>query len=540
MTGYPLDLAATAPAPTHPSEPLRPGTQRAVLFTAGLLGVAGDSLLRDGPTGIGLPLWVGVFGLNAVSLAWKENRAIGREAAAWLMSAFAFSAALAWRNGDALQFFDFAATLACLALAAIALSSPTGAVWTRQVRTLVMAAINVARTALWGFAPLLLGIRSTEPEHASRRAGTWHTIARSAALGIVVLAIFGALLRGADPIFASIVSLPDFDLALTASHVIVSVFFAWLVAGWARGALREPRLGSEAPLPIPQLGSPEITTVLGALNVLFAAYVATQIAWFFGGENFLRAHTGLTAAAYARSGFFQMVTVVALVVPLLLSTRSLLRPEPALARRHTALSLPLLALVAAMVVSAALRMKLYVQFYGLTIDRFYPLVFMGWASVVLVAIACTVLRDRGGFVPALLMSGFAVLAALNFADPDAIVARVNVDRAARLGADKLDVPHLAQLRGTAVPLALSIVLDEARQTPAKDRCIAARMLLARWSRHPAPSLRATGDASWRLWNADDVMAMRSVSAKAHALRDVAHRSCAAARETTSELPAPQR
>ena len=107
----------------------------------------------------------------------------------------------------------------------------------------------------------------------------------------------------------------------------------------------------------------------------------TQLGWFFGGERFLRATTGLTAAEYARRGFFQMVWVVALVVPLLLvdargaARRSARSPGDTRCSRF-----PIVGLLGAIIVSAALRMRLYVHYYGLTTDRLYTLVFMGWLA----------------------------------------------------------------------------------------------------------------------------------------------------------------
>ena len=60
------------------------------------------------------------------------------------------------------------------------------------------------------------------------------------------------------------------------------------------------------PLRLPfQLGVLETTAALVTLNVLFGVFIAAQLGWLFGGEAFLRARTGLTAAEYARHGFFR-------------------------------------------------------------------------------------------------------------------------------------------------------------------------------------------------------------------------------------------
>jgi len=188
---------------------------------------------------------------------------------------------------------------------------------------------------------------------------------------------------------------------------------------------------------------------------------------------------------------------------------------------------------------ATLRMKLYVHFYGLTTDRLYALVFMAWLAIVLVWLAVTVLRDWGRpFVAGAACSGLAMLGLLNASDPDAFVARVNIERAARVPAltqPSLDLVHLAGLRGGAVALATTATVasplgDEGGALRAADmtqRCAAARKLLERWGPTSALRARQSGDAAWRFWNADDAAALRIVAAHANALVRVQHTSCPA-------------
>src|SRR6185312_12873247 len=290
------------------------------------------------------------------------------------------------------------------------------------------------------------------------------SIARAALLSAGVLLVFGSLLRAADPMFASFISLPDLDVGEAASHVDVVGFFAWLVAGWARSALL-PQAERRVPSYGFSLRLLDVTAVLATLDVLFAAFVLAQLGWIFGGEAFLQARTGLTAAAFARQGFFQMAWAVALVIPVLVVSRGGLAAGAELRRRHTLLSLPAVGLLGAMIASALLRMKMYVHYYGLTTDRVYPIVAMIWLAFVL---ASTVLRGRGRtFAAGAIISGLVTLGGLDAADPDLIVARVNVDRAATLargstaGPSTLDLVHLASLRGGAVPIAARVVANSA-------------------------------------------------------------------------------
>src|SRR5205085_7068640 len=136
--------------------------------------------------------------------------------------------------------------------------------------------------------------------------------------------------------------------------------------------------------------------------------------------------------------------------------------------------------------------KMYVHFYGLTTDRLYPLVFMAWLAIVLVWLAITVLRDWGQpFAAGVAISGLGVLTLLNVSDPDAFVARVDVERAAHLpptAQPSLDLVHLAGLRGHAVGLATDAILASPvgnegtvlRKADEAQRCQAATILLTRW------------------------------------------------------------
>lgn len=514
-----------------------PELARAILVMALAMGVAADLLLRDGFTGRGYPLWLALVSLGTLALVARAGREMTREAGSWLVVAVLFGAAMAWRSAEVLQFLDFLATLLALGMAAIAIGAPDSAVLAARLRETAWAGITVIRSTAAGLVPLLfrdLELSAPSPELRGRvRPGV-----RAAGIALPLVIVFGALLRDADPVFASLVALPELDLERIATHVIPIGFFTWVVAGWARGSLIVDHARRRPPERMPfTLGALDLTTALGALNVLFALYLLTQLGWLFGGERFLQERTGLTAAEYARRGFFQMVWVVLLVVPVLLATRAMLRPGRELERRHTALAVPLVVLLGLMIVSALLRMRLYVHYYGLTTERFYPLVFMIWLAVVLVWLALTVLRGVGRrFVAGAVFSGLSMLAMLNVFVPDVIVARVNIARAGTTsagGRPALDLRHLSRLSGEAVPLVLPMVLAPpsierdsvllAGRT--RERCDAASRLLA-WRPSGEELARREADgAAWRSRNWGAARAERFVVANAPALRTLLRGSC---------------
>jgi hypothetical protein len=517
----------------------------AALGLALLLGLAGDTLLRDGPVGIGFPVWVGLVAMTLVSMAWRADLSVPREATAWLAVAVVFATGLAWRDSEMLQFFDFVAAMGALSMGVARINHAGSVLFASRLRDTIGALVTVALSALAGMVPLVVQ-RFWSEESRLQPKRNLRTVGRIAMIAVPLLLVFGSLLRSADPIFASLVTLPDIDVEMVVSHLFVIGACAWFAAGWTRGAL-VAKDGSAigAKVSLPQLDTLEITTALVTLNALFGAFVATQLGWFFGGEEFLRARTGLTAASYARQGFFQMLLVVALVVPLLVATRAMLRPGRALARRHTMLSLPVTALLGAIVVSALFRMKLYVGYYGLSIDRFYPLVFMAWLGVVLVWLALTVLRGWGRpFIGGVVITGLTTLAALNVAAPDRIVARFNIGRAPHdtsEAAREIDLAYLSQLGGEAAGLVTNAVLADRREAsgPADttidaQRCAAATRLLRRWGPISSARERRITNPAWRSWNAGEAAAVRVVGARGMELRALAHASCARSRSATPQ------
>lgn len=535
MTTPPVSFAVhTHPRRAEESTAPESLLARAMIGHALLVGLAADLLLFVGPsTGFGFTCWVAIVTLTMVSIVWQCRREVGGEATAWLIAAVLAASGIAWRESGMLQFLDGVATVGALGMAAVALSDVRAGLFAARLRDTIWRSAEVVRSIIIGILPLALRELFSESGR-----GQWalrgRPVVRAALIALVLLFVFGSLLRGADPIFASLVALPDLDIGSMFRHLVVLGLFTWLAGGWFRGAVTPRANAHRAPDTLPfALGMLDVTTALGTLNVLFAAFVATQLGWFFGGEHFLQARTGLTAATYAREGFFQMLLVVMLVVPVLLATRAALAPGRALARRHTMLALPVIGLLGAIIVSAMLRLKLYVHYYGLTTDRLYPLVLMGWLAVLLAWLAWTVLRGNGRlFVAGALISAFATLVALNLMAPDAIVARVNIAR--HEGGADLDLAHLAKLSGEATALATGALLTSSAHAATlaaqfdldRDRCSAARSLLKQWGPASAAAARQdAGAAAWRTWNAGEAHAVAVVAEHAKELRTIGGAAC---------------
>src|SRR5262249_24542297 len=174
----------------------------------------------------------------------------------------------------------------------------------------------------------------------------------------------------------------------------------------------------------------EMAIPLGMLDVLFLSFVIVQFRYFIGGAASVETSTGLTYAEYARRGFFELVAVSALVLPILLGIDWLVSNGTAATRRiFRALALIRVLLLSLIMLSAVQRMRLYQSEYGLTELGLYTTAFMGWQGLVFVWFILTVLRGRRErFAFGAMTAGLVVIGLLHVASPDAFIIRINTDR----------------------------------------------------------------------------------------------------------------
>jgi uncharacterized protein DUF4153 len=280
------------------------------------------------------------------------------------------------------------------------------------------------------------------------------------------------------------------------------LFFAWVSAGilWVALVARNPEsLAFPQPAAL-SLGIVEVGVVLGLLDALFLAFVAVQVRYLFGGAERVVETASLTYAEYARRGFFELVTVTALVLPLLLLAHWLLRAENrAHERAFRVLSGAMVALLFVIVASALQRMYLYTREYGLTELRLYTTIFMAWVSVVLVWFVLTVLwgrRDRFAF--GVLTTGFAAILLINAINPDALIARVNLSRLEE--GKRFDPYYLTTLSADAAPVLFEALprIPEERLEIGPD-FTAEQAIVQRWKQN---------ETDWRTWNLSRSQARR--------------------------------
>lgn len=436
---------------SYPEAPLATSPAVEVLGAAVLLGGAGRVLLDAPLWGLNLSVWIACLLAAARLLEVRWGLAASRSRRLLLTGALMFALAVAWRASPVLALLNAGAALLLLALAA---GDPAERLARSTLSSLLRAGVAAAMNAAGGCLVLLTKeiplLRTASP--AGRRGAA---AARGMLIALPPLCVFAALFASADQTFQrGISALFRWDAGDLLPALLLIAFWGWISAGYLRQLLfgvtdgGEPRVRLRSP---PWFGRTEAATVLGLLNLLFASFVAIQIGYLFGGAERVQTTAGLSYADYARSGFFELVTVAGLVLPLLLGLHALLGAEDRRAQRvFRSLAGGLLLLLIVIMLSAVQRMRLYQAEYGLTELRFYTSTFMAWLAVVFVWFAATVLRGRRErFAWGAVVAGLATLAALNVLNPSALVARVNLARLEN-GA-RFDAAYLASLGPDAIP-----------------------------------------------------------------------------------------
>ncbi len=471
------------------SLPEGPYADRRLAGIAGMavgLGLLADLLLRETPWGLNTALWLSILGIAGFRVVRRSD------APAWpLLLAIAFAVCFAWRASAAL--LVLCGIMFLLSISLPLLRDPRAAGVVRHglafLATLTGAGI---------LAPVAVAELARRRRGSAAPAGRLAPLVRGALVAVPFLLLFGALFSAADPVFEWYVGdVFDFVLERLPSHTLMTLASAWVALGLLFGlaVVRLRARWSEEDSRAGHAGTETLVALL-LVDALFLLFLLVQIRTLFGGREIVETTLGLSYAEYAREGFFQLVTAAAIALSGLLAADWLVPAGSPRRQLFRAAALLLLVLVAAVLASAALRMRLYVSAYGLTELRLYTSAFMVWLAFVLAWFAGSVLRERRERFMAGALAGLAAgilgLAAL---DPDATIVRLNAGRLPRqpvpaheesVGAG-FDARYAATLGPDAIPALLAVWprLDPWR------RCVVAEALLAD---------HAGGSPDWRTWS----------------------------------------
>ncbi|HVQ44071.1 MAG TPA: DUF4173 domain-containing protein [Candidatus Saccharimonadia bacterium] len=415
------------------------------------LGLLFDWLFYGKIPGISVVIYVVAIMGGLFALAAYLGRRLPAPAL-WLLLPLGFFAAMvAVRASHLLALLNILASLALLLLVA------------RLTFRDDLRRFNLADYAKIPFLPLkfLRPLTRTVAEFfALRSAVKNHPLAvqitRGVLLAIPVLIVFVTLFASADLVFQKY-AIDAFNLKLNSTAVaqtLLVTFVTLAFTGAYSYIFRQPE--DESPDAAPatarlRLGKIEIAILLGAVNVLFFLFILVQLAYLFGGLSNISGQ-GFTYAEYARKGFFELLAVAMVAFGMLWAAdKTVAKTTAGHSLAFRLLSSALITQVILIMVSAFKRLYLYEQAYGFTTLRLYSHGFVIFLAVIFVLLLVKILRNQAEnhFAFPAFITAIVFLAALNVLNPDAFIARQNLDRFHQTG--KLDGVYFGGLSEDALP-----------------------------------------------------------------------------------------
>jgi len=482
-----------------------------ILVAAILLGILADQFLNVLPWGVNVIIMVALIAVAILVLTLRYRIELSGESRFLFLPALAFAALFVWRDSPQLFLANLFTLLTLFAL--IGFRTRAGQIRIAGLFEYGAAALIGALETGFGAIALLFGTIKWKQLSDNDSARVWLAIGRGLLVAIPLVCIFGGLFVAADAVFEGLLR-KYLNIENIITHGFWIVFWPWLAMGFLRETLLASRWESfNIKLrPLFTVGVIEMLVVLGLLNALFLSFVVVQFFYLFGGASLLDL-TKLTFAEYARRGFFELVTVAALALPvLLLADWFVRRDNPSHLRIFRVLEGTLILLLFVIMLSAVRRMGLYMETYGLTELRIYTTAFMGWLALVFAWFLATVLREqREQFAFGALVAGCIVVIGLNAVNPDEMIVRTNVGRETQSVTSRVpfDAPYVSLLSADSVP-ALIETMPQMKKT---DSCYIANQILRRYS--PPTNF------DWRTWNYSRTQAWQSVMSNSEMLKQLA-------------------
>ncbi|RJS46848.1 DUF4153 domain-containing protein [Nocardioides cavernaquae] len=426
-----------------------PGSVRAVVASL-LVGLLAGLVLPERDFGIGTTLVL--LSCGGVILSFSRHRR-----SPFTLACAALCALLA--IVPSIRDAEWIAVLSVLAGIATCMA---GLAHGRTLPSFVLAGISWPLAALRGLPWLGRSLG------ALGRLNHGTAILRTAVWSLLGLLVFGLLFASADALFATWMGalVPDLHVDMVVARAFVTCAVGGVTLAAAYLAINPPHLERSGAAPRPVAHRFEWLAPVLLVDAVFVLFLIAQATVVFGGDDYLQRTTGLTYAEYVHQGFGQLTVATVLTLLVVWAAARKASKETSADRAWIRASLGLLCVATLIVVASALyRMHLYQEAYGFTRLRLLVDVFEGWLGFLVLAVAAAGVTLRAAWLPrTALLTGAGLVLALALVNPDAWIARHNLDRYAATG--KVDwwylqglsedaVPVLAEVEGESAPCALA-------------------------------------------------------------------------------------
>ena len=412
--------------------------RRALLLTPVWCFLLVDSFFWHWPWGLGLTaagfLWyaLALGYLGRACLRRREDRVL-------LVMNLALLASFALTSNSWFRWWNLLALLVLVPVHLMSLSGAGRLPWQQPV--MLWERLCLLLVGLFGQLGALGAVLTAS---SAPRRRTWAAVL-GAVGALVLLAVLVPVLASADALFAAATAEVRIFLREHFTSTVWKLVWALILTPFVFSLLyflRRPtplsRSAERTGRTVDGLG---FAVVLAAVAALYALFLAVQSAGLFGGEAYL-ASRGLSYAEWARSGFFQMVGVTAVNLTVLLVCLTFSRRSGGSYAAVRLLGAVLTAESFLLLASAAWRMTLYVEAYGLSFKRCMTYWGMGMMALFFLAAAWKLVRPDFGFFRAAAPVALAGWLVINCVPVDYLVAKDQVDRCLSGESQTIDVEYL--------------------------------------------------------------------------------------------------
>ena len=243
-----------------------------------------------------------------------------------------------------------------------------------------------------------------------------------AALGAAVLAM--VILSSADEMFAGMIVSAVEQFESIDGPFVAKLFLSFPMAMllfshrtsllYSPATIRQVQPNAKSPMPF--------RMVLAALTVVYSLFAYVQIRYLFMGTESVQMSGGY--AAYARSGFFQLVLIALLTLCLILPALILYKKD-----KFIKILCVLVTILTIIIdISAFFRMHLYIDAYGLTTLRIVTIWGIAMIILALLAVIIKIFLPGTQICPILVIIILTSWIGLNYTNIDRIVAENHVSR----------------------------------------------------------------------------------------------------------------
>lgn len=283
-----------------------------------------------------------------------------------------------------------------------------------------------------------------------------------------VLVIVLPLLVESDAAFEGLVSQAVPDIGELAAQLILTLIAAPFIIGFAVSLKYREKTAFDVK-ERKGFNTVSVAAFSAAISLCYLAYLFSQLAYFFSAfSGILPEGYEFSYAEYARRGFFELCWIAGINLVLIFFIITFSRKKDGKLPVPLKISGVFIGIFTLAVIAAALsKMIMYINNYGMTVDRICTSAFMLFMAAVFIAALIRCFTEKVNILRFAAAAAGAVLIALGIINPKALAAKYNYEAYESGKLEAVDCHYLCDLGEEGAPYLAKLIDDEKYGAQAK-------------------------------------------------------------------------